>query len=507
MAKINTPYGSISLGNELNSDKIPVGTGAPPDASASVSPAPVSPNSPDIPRTSPVSAVRTNPNTTGDVNNDYSGGDYMFDDNFGYRSGESAEERKMYNNAYNAMSDYPEWIALLDQNPYAGFMAPMSFFDSLGLSNQAMDKLNSYRQAYKEYISDVLLKFMSWKNSLPATQRQQQVQAGYNPDTIDVAPSDISADAFGINADPTAIESGSSGQQIMQVIGSAMSMMSAVVSGGTAIAQTTSNLIAQNLTNRSVRADVDKKELDNFKSSYDIAKTIFAETSEPVSAKDGEIAPAVKYDLKSAPKSVSEMLNQFQHSRGFDTAQAKSVAESYEAGTAVMSSSMEKEQTDVLYGNRVSWINLKNLHAEATRLNLDNINAYLQLYDPLLAANSQNAYGRYMKEFYSMLNGHDAALSQNELVQNLRDSLLLNKKVIECKKKMVEIRSQMVDSLFQTAIDGNWWSSKAAKAGLMALDFGGDYLGIGTPATTPISSNNGNTLSTPVVNVANLPKY
>lgn len=507
MAKIYTPYGSIDLGNERNSDKLPVGNGAPPDASASVSPAPVSLNSPDIPRTSPVSCVRTNPNTTGDVNNDYSGGDYMFDDDFGYRSGESADERKMYNNAYNAMSEYPEWIALLDQNPYAAFMAPMSFFDHLGLSNKAKDKLNSYRQAYKEYISDLLLKFMSWKNSLPATQRQQQVQAGYNPDTIDVQPSDISADAFGIKADPTAIESGSSGQQIMQVIGSAMSMMSAVVSGGTAIAQTTSNLIAQNLTNRSVRADVDRKELENFKSAYDIAKTIFAETSEPVSSNAGEIIPSTKYDLKSAPKSVSEMLNQFQHTRGFDTAQAKSVTESNEAGTAVMSSSMEKEQTDILYGNRESWINLKNLHAEATRLNLDNINSYLELYDPLLAAGSQNAYSRYMKDFYSMLNGHDAAMSQNELVQNLRDSLLLNKKVIECKKKMVEIRSQMVDSLFQVAIDGNWWSSKAAKAGLMALDFGGDYLGIGSPAATPISSNNVNALTTPVVNVANLPNY
>lgn len=507
MAKINTPYGSIDLGNERNSDKLPVGNGAPPDASASDSLAPVSSNSPDIPRTSPVSGVRTNPNITGDVNNDYSGGVSMFDDDYGYRSGESAEERKMYNNAYNAMQDYPEWLALLDQNPYAGFMAPMSFFDNLGLSNQAKDKLNSYRQAYKEYISDVLLKFMSWKNSLPATQRQQQVQAGYNPDTIDVQPSGISADSFGINADPTAIESGSSGQQIMQVIGSAMSMMSAVVSGGTAIAQTTSNLIAQNLTNRSVRADVDKKELENFKTAYEMAKIIFAETSDPASAGDGEIKPATKYDLKSAPKSISEMLNQFQHSRGYETAQAKSVTESNEAGTAVMSSSMEKEQTDVLYGNRDSWINLKQLHADATRLNLDNINAYLEIYDPLLAASNQNAYSRYMKEFYSNLNGFNAAMSQNDLVQNLRDSLMLNKKVIECKRKMVEIRSQMVDSLFQTAIDGNWWQSKAAKAGLMALDFGGDYLGIGSPATTPISSNAGSPSGASVVNVPVPPRY
>lgn len=502
MLNINIPYGSLGLGN-----KNQVGNVASSDSSSSDSSAQVTPNSPDIPRTSPVSDVRQNPNISGDVNNDYSGGDYMFDDDYGYRSGESSEERKMYNNAYNAMSDYPEWIALLDQNPYSGFMAPMSFFDNLGLSNQAKDKLNSYRQAYKEYISDVLLKFMSWKNSLPATQRQQQVQAGYNPDTIDVQPSSISADSFGINADPTAIESGSSGMQIMQVIGSAMSIMSSVVSGGTAIAQTTSNLIAQNLSNRSVRADVDKKELDNFKTAYEMAKTIFAETSEPVSASDGEIKPSTKYDLKSAPKSISEMLNQFQHSRGYETAQANSVAESNEAGTAVMSSSMEKEQTDVLYGNRESWINLKQLHAEATRLNLENIDAYLQIYDPLLAAANQNAYSKYMKEFYSNLNGFSAAMSQNELVQNLRDSLMLNKKVIECKRKMVEIRSQMVDSLFQTAIDGNWWQSKAAKAGLMALDFGGDYLGIGSPATTPLSSNAGSPSGVSFVNVPAPPRY
>lgn len=426
---------------------------------------------------------------------------------FGVASGESDSERQAYSNAYNAMKDYPEWIVLLDQNPYTGFMAPESFFDSLGLSNKAKDKLNAYRQAYKEYIADVLLKFMSWKNSLPETQRQQIVQAGYNPDTIDVQPSSISADSFDVKADPSAIESDSTGQQLLSVVGSVMSTMSAVVSGGTAIAQTVSNLAAQQISNRSVRADVERKDLENFKTAYDIAKTIYGETSELVDSKPGEIMPSTKFDLKSAPKSVSKMLNDFQHSRGFTTAQSKSVAESNQADTSVLSSEIEKEQTDVLFGNKDTWQNLKQLHADATRLNLENIDAYLELYDPLLSAQYQNSYNKYMKDFYSNLNGHSAAQSQNDLVNNLRKSLELNKKVIETKRKMVEIRSQMVDSLFQTAIDGNWWQSKAAKAGLMALDFGGDYLGIGSPAATPISSNAGGAPTTQAVAIPNISTY
>ena len=426
---------------------------------------------------------------------------------FGVASGESDSERQAYDNAYKAMKDYPEWLALLDQNPYTGFMAPESFFDSLGLSNKSKDKLNSYRQAYKEYIADVLLKFMSWKNSLPETQRQQVVQAGYNPDTIDVQPSSVSADSFDVKADPAAIESDSTGQQLLSVVGSVMSTMSAVVTGGTAIAQTVSNLTAQQISNRSVRADVERKELENFKNAYDIAKTIYGETSEPVVSKSGEIKPSTKFDLKSAPKSVTDMLNDFQHSRGFATAQSKSVSESNQADTSVMSTEIEKEQTDILYGNKDTWQNLKQLHADATRLNLENIDAYLELYDPLLSAKYQNSYNKYMKDFYSNLQGYSAAQSQNDLVTNLRKSLELNKKVIETKRKMVEIRSQMVDSLFQTAIDGNWWQSTAAKAGLMALDFGGDYLGIGSPAATPISSNAGGAPTTSAVAIPNLSTY
>ncbi len=426
---------------------------------------------------------------------------------FGVASGESDSERMAYDNAYKAMKDYPEWIALLDQNPYTGFMAPESFFDSLGLSNKAKDKLNAYRQAYKEYIADVLLKFMSWKNSLPETQRQQIVQAGYNPDTIDVQPSSISADSFDVKADPAAIESDSTGQQLLSVVGSVMSTMSAVVTGGTAIAQTVSNLTAQQISNRSVRADVERKELENFKSAYDIAKTIYGETSDPVKSKPGEIAPSTKFDLTNAPNSVSKILNDFQHTRGFAIAQSKSVSESNQADTNVMSTEIEKEQTDVLYGNKDTWQNLKQLHADATRMNLENIDAYLELYDPLLSAKYQNSYNKYMKDFYSNLEGHSAAQSQNDLVNNLRKSLELNKKVIETKRKMVEIRSQMVDSLFQTAIDGNWWQSKAAKAGLMALDFGGDYLGIGSPAATPISSNAVGAPTTPAVSIPNISTY
>ena len=98
-------------------------------------------------------------------------GDFGGDDVSGY----STWETQSYKQVYDVVKDYPQWLSLLKANPYIGFTAPKSFWDNLGLSSKAKDKLAAYQQAYKEYNADVLAKFMAWKNSLPETQREQQI--------------------------------------------------------------------------------------------------------------------------------------------------------------------------------------------------------------------------------------------------------------------------------------------------------------------------------------------
>lgn len=451
--------------------------------------------------TGPVRRVNPNIGQSGDTSDI----DKSFD-GYGDSSGTSVEERRSYNEVYELVKDYPQWLSLLQANPYAGFTAPQSFWDSLGLSNKAKDKLAAYQQAYKEYNADVLLKFIAWKNSLPETQRQQQVQAGYNPDTIDVQPSSVGTEAPAINADPTAIESDSTAQQYMSMVGAALSTISAVISGGTSIAMTSAHLVAQGITNDKIKSDTEAQNLANFLKAYDIAKVVYGETSEPVKGKLGELKPARKFALKDAPKSINDMLNAFQNTRGYDTKVDESVAAATTAQTGVMSADMDKQQTEVLYGDKETWQELRDLHAKATKLNLDNTMAYLELYDPLLSAGAQNKYNSYMQDFYRTLNGVEAGQSQNEYVKNLKASLEANKIAIECKMKMAQIKAKIIDKLFDTAVNGNWFESKLAKGALTAADIASDYFGVSQPAATPNSAVTGSSFGLPTISVPEL-KY
>ena len=149
--------------------------------------------------------------------------------------GSSASDLSAYEKAQALMSEYPDWLALLDQNPYTGFTAPESIWDALGLSNRAKDKLAAMRAAYRQYISDVVLKFMAWRNSLPSEQRKQQVEAGYNPDTIDVQPSAISDESIKPSSNPFDIASDSTGEQLMSTYNSVLSSIAAGVNGASSL--------------------------------------------------------------------------------------------------------------------------------------------------------------------------------------------------------------------------------------------------------------------------------
>lgn len=453
---------------------------------------------------SPTNPIRrVNPNLgqehdTSDMDKRF--GDFGGDDVSGY----STWETQSYKQVYDVVKDYPQWLALLKANPYIGFTAPKSFWDNLGLSSKAKDKLAAYQQAYKEYNADVLAKFMSWKNSLPETQREQQVQAGYNPDTIDVQPSSLSSDAPAINADPTAIESDSTGQQYMAMVGAGLSLISAAISGGTSLAMTSANLVAQGITNNKIKSDTEAQNLANYQKAYDIAKIVYGESSEPVKAKPGELKPSRKFALENAPKSINDMLNSFQNTRGFETKVDESVAAATSAQTGIINADMDKVQSEVLYGDKETWQELRDLHAKASKLNLDNTMAYLELYDPLLSAGAQNKYNTYMRDFYMTLNGVNAGESQNDYVANLRKSLEANKVAIECKMKMVQVKANIVDKLFDKAVNGNMLESLLAKGALTAADIASDYFGVSQPAATPNSAVTGSSFGLPTISLPKL---
>ena len=156
----------------------------------------------------------------------------MIDEDFGTSVGESKEDVASYQNVYEIIKQYPEWVARLDANPYKGFDAPASLWDNLGLSNKQKDKMLAYQQAYREYNAEILRQFNEWYNSLPSSQREQYVEAGYNADLMNVLPSKMSEGAPQVNASPDEMESGSSAEQLFSSITSIMSLISGGVTAG-----------------------------------------------------------------------------------------------------------------------------------------------------------------------------------------------------------------------------------------------------------------------------------
>lgn len=378
--------------------------------------------------------------------------------------GYSNDDRESFENAYDLMKDFPQWVALLKQNPYLGFTAPESIWDMVGLSNRAKDKLAAMRAAYRQYNSDVVLKFMSWYNSLPQQQRTQAVQAGYNPDTLDVQPSSISDESIQPTSNPFDIASDNSGEQLMNSFNLALSSISQGVRGASALISLVQNVRTQTVTRDKIAADTEEQQLKNYLAAYNLAKTIYSESAAPPQevSKDGEISPSFKFALNGAPHSVNELLNQFQNTRGFDNLLKKSVVESTaikadqtNAETAAtiadrdsILAGMSLDQTTVLFGSPRLWKNLHKKYNQALNLQLDNINAFLELYDPLSAANVQNKLNSYMNSYYAQLDSFAAADAQNEYVRQFSHTLKYNAEVLRQRKMALELRGEYMNERF-----------------------------------------------------------
>lgn len=439
--------------------------------------------------------------------------------------GYSNDDQASFENAYNLMKDYPQWVALLKQNPYFGFTAPESIWDQIGLSNRAKDKLAAMRAAYRQYNSDVVLKFMSWYNSLPQQQRIQAVDAGYNPDTLDVQPSSISDDSIQPSSNPFDIASDNSGEQIMTSLNYALSSMSKGIQGATQLIGLVQNVRTQTVTRDKIAADTEEQRLKNYLAAYNLAKTIYSESAEPPKDvnKDGEITPSFKFDLKGAPDSVNELLNQFQHTRGFEIGVKKSVVESTavkaeqkNAETAEtvaerdsLLAGMSLDQTTALYGSPDLWKNLHKQYNQALKLQLDDINAFLELYDPLISANAQNTLNSYMNSYYSKLDSMAAADAQNEYVRQFTASLKYNAEVLRQRKMALELRGQYMnerfvyatlpDSLHIPGLDLVRWYGQSAIMGTVMAD---QFFGTNEPTNVTGSGSSVNTF--PVMQMPNI---
>lgn len=176
--------------------------------------------------------------------------DSLFPDWFKGRNGSSSssssspDEFDNYASIYELMKNYPQWIALLDANPYKGLNVPESLFDKIGLSNKAKDKMLALKQEYLNYNAQILANFLNWYNSLPATQREQLNEAGYASDLANVAASQLPSDIpQGSNA--LQMPSGNTADDLLNFVGTAASLFTTGTSVALGVMTTLSNIDLQ----------------------------------------------------------------------------------------------------------------------------------------------------------------------------------------------------------------------------------------------------------------------
>lgn len=367
-----------------------------------------------------------------------------------------SQDVESYMNVYELIKNYPEWVALLNANPYTGFNIPESLFDKLGLSNKARDKMNALRQEYLNYNAQVLANFMNWKNSLPETQREQLNEAGYASDLANVQPSNVPTEIpQGSNA--LAMPSGCTGEDLLQVVGTAAQMASMAVSGATAMISTISNVALQSAQKRNIDKQTDnlglqgdflveqteytKKQgekvsadtahikklmesadLSNFNQSLDIAKRIYSNLAPSLkNPKDAnEIMAALSLQYPDAPVSVNKALQNYVNSREFQAGLQSAETGLLDNESAFMSSYMTNQDLKLLVGSPEYWLGIKNLTFKTYHKQLETIDDYLETLDTVKMVRSQNAYYDYMNEYYTQLNtlgvpslSAQAAVSQN----------------------------------------------------------------------------------------------
>ena len=294
----------------------------------------------------------------------------------------ASPQNQSYQNAYELMKNYPEWVAMLNANPYQGFDIPESLFDKLGLSNKAKDKMNALKQEYLNYNAQILANFLNWKNSLPETQREQLNVAGYASDLANVQPSSVPTEIpQGSNA--LAMPSGSTGEELMQVIGTAASLFSSGASIALGVMQTVANIGLIDKQKENLGKVGEGLDLSNFESSLTAAKRIYSNLAPSLkNPKDAnEIMAAVSIQYPDAPESVNKALKNYVNSREFQEGLLEAETGIQEQESAFHQSFMTNEDLKMLVGSPDYWLGIRKIANETYMKQVEKINDYLDTLD------------------------------------------------------------------------------------------------------------------------------
>lgn len=397
--------------------------------------------------------------------------------------GEFPDDMRIYDTAYNMMKDYPQWLSLLDANPWFGFEVPESMWDSIGLSNKQKEKMQSLQANYRQYISDVILKFMSWQNSLPSSQREQAVEAGYNADLLDVSQSSIDSDGIKTEFNPFSIESEDTGKQIFSGIQACLGTILSCVNGGFAVAQGVGQLHKLTEDTENTRLKNEREAIENYMSAYRSGKELFGSIAPKPTNDEDTITPSSKIVLKGAPSILQNAVDSFQDSRDYETSVNQSISQSVKSSSDVAESQMVYDQVSVLYGSPEVWQDLRKMYAEAQSKQIAYLRDYYDTVDAVKAAYLSNTLVDKQQEYVDKLDVSSSAsvfnASNGVALKNFEFQL----KTFDSKLKMMETRRKIIDSLFDAAENStNKWKRISAQTALLGIDFGTEYLGYGNPS-------------------------
>lgn len=370
-----------------------------------------------------------------------------------------------YASIYELLKDYPQWLALLDANPYKGLHVPESLFDKIGLSNKAKDKMNALKQEYLNYNAQILANFLNWKNSLPESQREQLNEAGYASDLANVQPSSVPTEIpQGSNA--LAMPSGSTGEELMQVIGTAASLFTSGASIALGVMQTVANIGLINKQKENIGKVGEGLDLSNFNSSLDAAKRIYSNLAPTLKKPNDpdEIMAAVSLQYPDAPESVNKALKNYVNSREFQQGilQAETGIQSQES--AFHQSFMTNEDLKMLVGSPEYWLGIRKIANETYLKQVEKIKDYLDTLDVVTQVRSSNAYYDYISQYYTELTSlgvpslsAQVALMQNRAALSTYD---MQRSFAERNKSMLEIKNREMQEYFDklTSVDTSAWT-------------------------------------------------
>lgn len=393
-------------------------------------------------------------------------------------SGYSSQESESYLNAYMLMKDYPQWVALLNANPYKGLNVPDSLFDRLGLSNKQQDKMIALRQEYMNYNAQVLANFMSWKNSLPSSQREQLNEAGYASDLANVAQSSIPSE-IPVGSNALAMPSGSSAEDLLNVVGAAASLFSTGASIALGVMQSLSNIGVNDAQRKNLLKAGEGLDLNNFTSSLDAAKRVYSNLAPRLSKpKDpNEIMASFSLQYPDAPESVNKALKNYVGSREFQEGLNQAETQVLDSDSAFNQSYMTNEDLRLLVGSPDYWLGIRKLSNETYMKQMKEINEYLDTLDTVTQVRSSNAYHDYIMQYYNELTqlgvpslSAQAALMQNNAAISTYD---MQKSFAERNRSVLETQNKRMQEYFDVLTDdkASEWKKFWAASFLLSNSF------------------------------------